>query len=130
ALLTFAFGIAATTAMFSVVDAVLLKPLPFPDADRLVSVMEANPARTARLSLIAPGRVEEWHQLNKTFKTLSASYNENLTDTSGAEPERLEGRRVAPRFFRVFGMAPLAGRVFTDDEEREGGSLAALIGEG
>jgi putative ABC transport system permease protein len=130
ALLTFALGIAATTAMFSVVDAVLLKPLPFPDADRLVTVMEANPARTARLSLIAPGRLEEWHRLNKTFEALSASYNENLTDTSGAEPERLEGRRVAPRFFRVFGMAPLAGRVFADDEEREGGPLSAVISEG
>jgi putative ABC transport system permease protein len=130
ALSTLAFGIATTTAMFSVVDAVLVKPLPFPDADRLVSVMEANPAKTSSLSLVAPGRIEEWNELNRTFEEISGSYAENVTDTSGTEPERLEGRRVAPRFFGVFGMPALAGRAFTPDEERAGGPKAAVIGEG
>ena len=58
--LTLAFGIAVTTAIFSVVDTVLIKPLPFPDADRLVTVMEANPAKSQKVaSLIAPGRLAE-----------------------------------------------------------------------
>jgi putative ABC transport system permease protein len=130
AVLTLAFGIAATTAMFSVVDTVLIKPLPFPNADRLVSVMEANPARTQKVSLIAPGRLEDWHLANRTFAVVSGSYAENVTDTSGAEPERLEGRRVTPRFFAVFGMTPAAGRTFGEDEERFGGPRAAVISEG
>src|SRR6185436_12717800 len=80
-------------------------------------------------SLIAPVRLEEWNRLNRTFIALSGSYAENVTDTSGAEPERLDGRRVMPRFFDTFGMAPLAGRTFVADEERFGGSLAAVISE-
>jgi predicted permease len=130
ATLTLAFGIGTTTAVFSVVDAVLLKALPFPDADRVVSVMEANPAKSQATSLIAPGRLEDWNRVNKTFTALSGSYAENVTDTSSAEPERLEGRRVAPRYFTVFGLAPLAGRTFTQDEEVFGGPPAAVISEG
>jgi putative ABC transport system permease protein len=129
ATLTLAVGIAATTTMFSVVDTVLIKALPFPDADRLVTVMETNPAKTSRLSMIAPGRVQEWNTENRTFAAISAWYSENQTDTSTAEPERLAGRRVAPRFFDVYGMTPLAGRLFIPDEERSGGPRAAIVSE-
>jgi predicted permease len=129
AILTLAIGIAATTTVFSVVDTVLLKALPFPEGDRLVTVMEANPAKSQAISLVAPGRLEDWSRAAKTFAALSASYTENMTDTAGAEPERLDGRRVAPRYFDVFGMAPLAGRFFAADEERSGGPAAAIISE-
>src|SRR5581483_2946141 len=127
---TLAFGIATTTAVFSVVDTVLIKPLPFPDADRLVAVMEANPAKHQATSLIAPARLEDWNRATTTFAELSGYYGENVTDTSGAEPERLAGRRVAPRFFTVFGMPALIGRTFTPEEERAGGPQAAVISEG
>ena len=130
AALTLGFGIAATTTMFSVVDTVLVRALPFPDADRLVTVMEANTSTTAKVSLIAPGRLEEWHAENRTFEAISGSYGENQTDTSGSEPERLEGRRVAPRFFAVYGMTPIAGRTFMPDEEHDGGPRAAVISDG
>jgi len=130
AVLTLALGVGATTSMFSVVDAVLLKPLPFPDADRLVTVMEANPAKSQKTSLIAPVRLEDWNRQNRTFEALSASYSENVTDTSEAEPRRLAGRRLAPRYFDVFRMAPLIGRTFTPDEERFGGPRAVVISEG
>jgi hypothetical protein len=90
AALTLALGIGATTAIFSVVDTVLVKPLPFPNADQLVTV----------------------------------------TDTGGAEPERLAGRRVAPRYFAVFGMSALLGRTFTPEEERFGGPPVAVLSEG
>jgi putative ABC transport system permease protein len=106
AVLTLAFGISTTTAMFSVVDVVLLRPLPFPNADRLVTVMESNPARTQSISLVAPGRLLDWDHANRTFEALSGSYAENVTDTSDVELQRLQGRRVAPRYFAVFGMAP------------------------
>ena len=129
AVLTLGFGAGVTTAVFSLVDTVLLKPLPFPDGDRLVTVYESSPSAREKTSLIAPGRLEDWHRLNRSFVALSGSYSDNVTDTSGAEPERLEGRRVAPRFFTVFAMPPLAGRAFTDEEEQENGPRVAMISE-
>src|SRR5262245_42753141 len=96
AIATLALGIAATTTMFSVVDTVLVKALPFQNGDRLVTVMEANPAKTQKLSLIAPARLEDWNRLSRTFDALSGWYTENVTETSGTTPERLDGRRVAP----------------------------------
>ena len=130
AILTLAFGIAVTTALFSLVDTVLVRPLPFPAADRLVTVYEASPARRERISLVAPIRLEDWNRLNQTFEVVSGSYKENVTDTSGTEPERLAGRRVAPRYFDVFGMKPVAGRTFNAGEEGYGGPKAAIISEG
>ena len=124
-----AFGAGVTTAVFSLVDTVLLKPLPFPDGDRLVTVYESSPSAREKTSLIAPGRLEDWQRLNRSFVALSGSYSDNVTDTSGAEPERLEGRRVAPRFFAVYGMPPLAGRWFTNEEEWENGPRAVMISD-
>jgi predicted permease len=128
-ILTLAAGIAITTTMFSIVNGVLLRPLPYPDGGQVVSLSEYTPGQRERVSLIAPVRLEEWQRLNRTFIAVSGSYAENVTDTSGAEPERLEGRRVLPRFFDVFGMRPLLGRTFAADEERFGGSSAAVISE-
>jgi putative ABC transport system permease protein len=127
--LTIGAGVAITTALFSVVDRVLLQPLPFPDGGQLVSIYEARTSGQERTSLVAPVRLEDWNRLNRTFAAIAGSYSENVTDTSGGEPERLEGRRVSARFFKVFGMAPLHGRTFTDEEERFGGPTAAVISE-
>src|SRR5579872_4980595 len=123
-----ALGIGANTAIFSLVDAVLLKPLPYPNSDRLVTVMEASPSKNESTSLIAPARLEDWNRRNRTFEVIAAAYGENVTDTSGAEPERLAARRVSPRYFTVFGVKPLAGRTFTPDEEVDGGPLSVVIG--
>jgi putative ABC transport system permease protein len=128
-LLTLSAGIAITTTMFSIVNGILLRPLPYPDGGQVVSVYEASPGQRERVSLIAPVRLDEWNRLTRTFTAISGSYAENVTDTSGAEPERLDGRRVMPRFFDVFGMPPLAGRTFVADEERFGGSAAVVISE-
>ena len=128
-LLTMTAGIGVTTAVFSIVDRVLVQPLPFPDGNQLVSVYEASPSRRERTSLVAPARLADWNRLNHTFEAISGSYSESVTDTSGPEPERLEGRRVMPRFFDVFAMATLAGRTFVEDEERYGGATAAVISE-
>src|SRR2546430_2484417 len=120
-------GIGANTALFSVVDAVLLRPLPHPNPDRVVTVMEASPAKNEPRSLIAPARLADWSRMNRTFEAIAGVYSENLTDTSGAEPERLAGLRVSPRYFAVFGVKPLAGRTFTQDEEMDGGPLSVVI---
>jgi len=121
-----ALGIAANTAVFSVVDATLLKSLPYKDPDRLVVVMEGSP-KTGREGLLAPGRIEDWNRMSRTFVTISGSYSENVTDTSGQEPERLAGRRVAPRFFQVLEMQPALGRYFTAEEDKDTGPQSAVI---
>jgi predicted permease len=123
-------GVGAGSAFFSVVHTVLLKPLPYPDPDRLVRIIEANSAKSQKESLAAPCRVEDWNRLSRTFTAIAASYAENVTDTSGQEPERLSGLRVLARYFDVYGSAPALGRMFTPDEERAGGPLAVVISHG
>jgi predicted permease len=126
---TLAVGAGMTTAVFSVVDTVLVKPLPYPDSDALVTVYEQSPMTRERRSLVAPGRLQDWQRANRSFIAISATYTESVTDTSGQEPERLAGLRVAPRFFEVYGQPPILGRWLSDDEERETGPNAAVISE-
>lgn len=123
-------GIGVETALFSVLNTVLLRPLPFPRASELVTVMEASAAKSQKTSLIAPVRIEEWNRYSRAFQTISGIYTENVTDTSMAQPERLSGGRTAPRYFEVFRMPALVGRTFTSGEEVEGGPLAAVISYG
>src|SRR5260221_12009552 len=120
-------GLAIATTMFSIVNGILVRPLPYPDGGQMVSVYEFSPGKGERSSLIAPVRLDEWNRLNRTLTAISGSYAENVTDTSGAEPERRQGRRVRPRDFEVFGMAPLAGRTFVAGGGRGGGGPAGGI---
>ena len=124
-----ALGIGANTAIFSLVDAVLLKPLPYPNPDRLVTVMESSPSKNESTSLIAPVRVEDWNRRNRTFEVIAAAYGDSVTDTSGAEPERLAAWRVSPRYLSVFGVKPVVGRAFTPDEELDGGPASVIIAQ-
>src|ERR1700682_365740 len=126
-ILILALGIGATTTLFSLIDTVLWKPLPYPNADRLVTLYETNPAKNQNRSLVAPARLEDWNRLSQSFESISGAYSENVTDTSGSEPERLSGRRAAPRFFSVYQTPAVAGRVFDPTEEKFGGPLAAVI---
>lgn len=130
ALILLTLGIGVETALFSVLETVLLRPLPFPDPGELVTVMEASAAKSQKTSLMAPVRIEEWNRYSRAFQTISGSYTENVTDTSMAQPERLSGSRTAPRYFEVFRMPALVGRTFTPEEEVEGGPLAAVISYG
>ena len=129
AVLTLGLGTAITGTVFALVDTVLVKPLPYPDADRLVSVHETNASAAQDIGLVAPIHLEDWQRLSRSFVTVSGSYGENVTDTSGAEPERLAAARVHPRFFTVFGTSPITGRQFTDAEEIFGGPGAAVISD-
>src|SRR5262249_49938736 len=121
AVVTLAFGAGVTTAVFSLVDTVLIKPLPYPDGDGLVTLYEQSASARERRSLVAPGRLEDWQRENRSFVAISGTNTESVTDTSGDQPERLDGVRVAPRFFEVYGMPPAAGRWFTPDEELDTG---------
>src|SRR5947209_584501 len=128
-ILTLALAIGANSAIFSAVDAVLLQPLPFPSADRLVAVYERNRALRQATQLVAPGRLEEWNARNHTFDGLAAMYFENMTDTTGALPERVAAMRTSPRFFAVLGAAPALGRTPTPEEERFGGPPVAVVSD-
>jgi predicted permease len=125
--LTLALGIGANSAIFSVIDAVLLKPLPYSQADRLVAVYEANAEQKQRTSLVAPGRLEEWNAQSQTLAGLAGSYFENMTDTTGAMPERVEAMRTSPRFFSVMGTPAALGRTPAPEEERLGGPRVVVV---
>ncbi len=127
---TLALGIGANAAIFSVIDAVLLKPLPFPAADRLVRLYEAPEARPESTSLVAPVRLEEWNRSTRSFDGLAGSYFENMTETSGPLPERLAARRTSPRFFAVFGVPAAIGRTTSPAEETFGGPAVLVISHG
>ena len=126
---TLAFGTGISTALFSVVETVLLRPLPYPDGDRLVTIFEASPTAPDKPGLIAPARLADWNRHNSTFVAISGSYGDSLTETSADTPERLEARRVSPGFFTVFGSAPLLGRTLNGDEDQYDGPPAVLISD-
>jgi predicted permease len=123
--LTLALGIGANTAVFSAIDAVLLRPLPFPDADQLVDIRQKQ-ERTAD-TVIAPVRLEDWNSLNSSFQAMSGYYAEDISETSGDIPERVRLARVATRFFDVWGMAPALGRAFTKADHQQGADRVAVI---
>ena len=128
--LTLTLGIGANSAIFSAVDAVLLKPLPYPDADRLVAVYELNLGQRHATQLVAPVRIEEWYRATRTFFGLAGCYFENMTETTGALPERVAGMRTSPRFFAVLGVAAALGRTPTGQEELMGGPPVVVISDG
>jgi putative ABC transport system permease protein len=122
---TLALGIGANTAVFSAIDAVLLKPLPFPDANQLMLLEQRNP-RSAD-TFVAPPRLRDWERLNTSFQGLTGYYTQDTTELSGALPERAKVAMVAPRFLEVFGIAPALGRDFIPAETHFGGPNAVLI---
>jgi putative ABC transport system permease protein len=128
-ILTLALAIGANSAVFSAIDAILLKPLPFPEADQLMRVDQYNPKTSSPLHLVAPVRLEDWNRLNSTFQALTGHYWEDVSESSGPLPERITRAWVSPRFFQVWAVAPMLGREFTPDEETLNGPAAVLISD-
>ena len=108
-----ALGIGANTAIFSLVDAALFRPLPFPDADRLVMLWERAPAYAH--NRVAPLNYVDWSEQNDVFSAMAAVSGGGRTlTTGGREPEKIAGQSVTARFFDVVGVRPLTGRTFID----------------
>ncbi|HUA60738.1 MAG TPA: ABC transporter permease [Verrucomicrobiae bacterium] len=124
---TLALGIGANSAVFSAIDAVLLRPLPFPEPDRLVSIEQVQPNLPD--PFVAPSRLEDWNRLNSTFQSISGYDTEDESELSGDLPEMLRCAIVAPRFLEVWGVAPTIGRDFDPQEEHFGGPGAILISD-
>src|SRR6185437_6439686 len=127
AVLTLALGIGANSAVFSAIDAVLLRPLPFPDGDQLMRMSQYDAKVKNPNPFVAPVRVEDWNRMNSTFQAVTGYYAEDDSETSGPLPEKVTIAFVAPRFLQVWGVAPALGRDFTPAEERYGGPGAVLI---
>jgi predicted permease len=122
---TLAIVIGANTAVFSLIDAVLLKPLPFPEPDRLVLLSESRDG--APIGNMAPVRLEEWNEASATLEAITGYYSEDASETSGDLPEKFRLARVAPRFNDVWGVAPALGRGFTPADSQEGAAPVALV---
>jgi putative ABC transport system permease protein len=128
-ILTLALAIGANSAVFSAIDAILLKPLPFPDADQLMRVDQYNPKTSSPFHMVAPVRLEDWNRLNSTFQALTGYYTEDVSESTSALPEKVTRAWVSPRFFQVWGVEPAPGREFAPEEETLNGPPAVLISD-
>ena len=127
ALITLALGVGANTAIFSAVDAVLLRPLPYRDASRLVYISEFWPHETNVKTVPSPD-FANWSEHDQLFDGLAAyGGGAELNLTSAGEPERVQGARVTADFFSVLGVQPYLGRSFLREEDRPGGRNVVLL---
>ena len=135
-ILTLALGIGATTAIFSMVDGILLRPLPFPDASRLVAIDTLQiPPGTSPTNLATASPLQtsypdyfDWRRQSHSFESLD-SYNvidRLFSKANGEDAEVIEGGRVSANFFPMLGVPPALGRTFTIDEEQPGHRVAML----
>jgi predicted permease len=125
AVLTFALGVGAATAIFSVVHGVLLRPLPYADPDRLVAVWERNIPRNRDRNVVGVDTYEAWRDRTGAFAGMAALVPRSVTLVGGAAPERVSGAEVSPGYFGLLGVAPLHGRDFTVEEAA--GAPAAVV---
>ena len=119
ALLTLALGIGASTAIFTVLDGVLLKPLPYPNPDRLIVLYETS-KQDPEISISYPA-YQDWRAQQNVFDRMAA-YMPAGGVLTGSEPERVIGRWVTASFFQTLGVQPELGRAFTDTEDQPGAS--------
>ena len=129
-LLTLALGIGANTAVFSVVHAVLLRPLPYPESERLVMVGEKRPAEGRINGPVAPADYLDWATMQSSF-TATAGFSAGTADLTGVgEPVQLPSALVSSSFFDVFGIRPLHGRTFVDGEDIPGRHRVVVLSHG
>ena len=126
AIATLALGIGANTAIFSTVDAILIRALPYADADRIVMVWEDASAAGFPRNTPAPGNYHDWARLNRAFSGMAATRGASANITGDGVPEQVIGRAVTPAFFDVLGVKPLVGRTFTDAEDRSNAQVVLI----
>ena len=128
AVITLALGIGANTAIFSIVNAVLLRPLPYPDAGRIMVLNESANGQEFSVSL---PNYQDWKRDNNVFKYLAITRREsrNLSGIPGQEAERVQCAYVSEEFFKLIGLSPKLGRTFNEEEEKPGGQPAVVISD-
>jgi len=128
AILTLAIGIGANTAIFSVVDGVLLRPLPYPEPDKLIALSEKT-ANFESSSISYPNFLD-WQRRNASFSAMAAYRQDDYSLTGSGESERVRVAMISHGFFEILGVNPVLGRLFTADEDRLGTTRVVLIGGG
>jgi predicted permease len=126
AIVALALGIGANTAIFSVVNAVLLRPLPFKHPEQLVMVWENAAHLGFPKDTPSPANFLDWQKQGQSFTGMAATAERSFNLTGVGEPERLEGRRVSANLFDLLGVAPLLGRTFVSDDDRPGTNVVLL----
>ena len=131
AIFALALGIGANSAMFSVIDGVLLRPLPYPRSEQLVNLWESNLKRNLPRLVVAPGNYYDWLKENRAFSAMGAYQQStfNLASTEG-EPERFLGAICDPGFFSALEVAPVLGRVIAREEDQPGRDGVVVLGYG
>src|SRR5262249_37803642 len=128
AVTTLALGIGATTAIFSMVNAVLLRPLPYPESSRLMLLHESSEA-IPDMS-ISMANFNDWRAQNTAFESLAAYQRDDVVMTGRGEAERLQLRRITESLFPTLGVQPILGRNMLPEEDKVGGERVVLLGEG
>lgn len=125
-----AIGIGAGTAIFSVVDGVVFRPLPYPGAERLVAIWETEEEKGASRTPVAPADYFDWRREAGSFETLGAYHRWSFTVLGQGDPERIEGAVADEAFFQVLGVEPALGRVFRPEEVQPGGDSLIVLTDG
>ncbi|HKB07136.1 MAG TPA: ABC transporter permease, partial [Candidatus Polarisedimenticolia bacterium] len=127
AMAALALGIGGNTAIFSVVDAVLLRPMPYERPDGLLMLWQNDTNRSNPREWVSPANFLDWRKDSRTFASLAAFRDRSYDLTGSGEPERLDGQWVSASLFPTLGVQPLLGRVFRDEEDRPGAAPVALL---
>jgi len=138
AVITLALGIGANTAIFSVVNAVLINPMPYREPDRLMQFWETNPLKSWTQAVVAPANLFDWQQQNQSFEDIAAYIGSDkkgpgitgLQLTGSGEPERVQALFVTGNLFSVLGADAMLGRTFRDEETWEGNHLVVVLSYG
>ncbi|HEV2381040.1 MAG TPA: ABC transporter permease [Terriglobia bacterium] len=128
AIVTLALGIGANTAIFSVVNTVLLRPLPYRDADRLVMVWGTDRPRGFDTDQVSPPDLRDWQSQNHVFESMAGSTDVMYTLTGAGDPAPIIGYEFSAEYFHILGVAPLAGRTFAPEEEQAGKNHVVVLG--
>jgi len=126
AILALALGIGANTAIFSTFDAVLLRPLPYADPDRVVMVWEDASSIGFAHNTPAPANYFDWREQNHVFADVAATRGRTRAVTGDGSAEQLLGYQATPNFFPVLGVAPVIGRTFTEAEDRDDAKVVVI----
>jgi len=127
AVLTLALGIGANTAIFTVVNAVLLRPLPYPQPDRLVRIWETKPSADVHANVVNPLTFLNWQERTRSFEHMAAITSWSSDISGEGNPLAVDGMRVSPDFFAVLGVPPFMGRTFIADDGIEGRDNTAIL---
>jgi putative ABC transport system permease protein len=130
AVVSLALGIGANTAIFGVVNSILLKSLPYKDPDRLVLLWGNLPAEGKNRSQVSATDVDDWRHQNSVFEDVTTYANWSATFTGGGEPERITGTQVGDGFFQIMRGTPLLGRTFLPEEQQDGKDNVIVLGYG